>query len=207
LRIAREAFPFATGLLLLAGAVALWSPWASVAPLCLLAFTLYFFRDPDRKTPARPGVIVSPADGRIIRAAGGHVSVFLNLLDVHVCRAPTGGRIQSVAHVPGRFLAAFKDAASEQNERTSIVLEGEHASLSFTLVAGVLARRIVCKVAPGQCVRAGERIGLIRFGSRVDMELPPSACLEVRLGDRVIAGETVIGTFGKKGEKRGQVTK
>ena len=192
MRIAEEAAPFAAGWMVLGGALALWSPTAALVPLGLLAFTLYFFRDPERLPPVEPDVVVSPADGRILQAGPARISVFLNLTDVHICRAPVGGLVGSVAHVSGRFLAAFKDEASEQNERTLITVETERGPLAFTLVAGLIARRIVCKVVPGQSVATGERVGLIRFGSRVDVDLPAGARIEVRVGRRVVAGETVI---------------
>jgi len=191
-RIAREALPFAAGWVALAALLAFWQPWASLAPVALLTFTLFFFRDPDRVAPQQAGVVVSPADGRILQAAPGRISVFLSLTDVHVCRAPQAGRIQTVERVPGRFLAAFHPQASEQNERTAITIKTGRGPLVFTLVAGLIARRIVCKVVPGQAVAVGERVGLIRFGSRVDLDLPPDARIEVQVGDRVRAGETVI---------------
>lgn len=195
MRIAREALPFAVVFGAAACAVALWSLWAAVVPAALVLFTLYFFRDPERVAPADPLAILSPADGRIIRASGSRVSVFLNLMDVHICRAPVEGRVQKVVSVPGKFLAAFKDAASEQNERTTIDLETARGRCAFTLVAGLVARRIVCKVSAGRRVAAGERVGLIRFGSRVDLDLPAAARLAVRVGDRVVGGETVIARY------------
>jgi phosphatidylserine decarboxylase len=191
-RIAREALPFAVIFGALACAVALWSLWAAMVPVALVLFTLYFFRDPERVAPTDSLAILSPADGRIIRASGSRVSVFLSIMDVHICRAPVEGRVQDVVSVPGKFLAAFKDAASEQNERTTIELETTRGRCDFTLVAGLVARRIVCKVSAGRRVAAGERVGLIRFGSRVDVDLPASARLAVRVGDRVVGGETVI---------------
>jgi phosphatidylserine decarboxylase len=190
--VARESLPFAAGSLAAAALAAFWSPWASLPPLAFLAFTLFFFRDPERRPPQDPRAVVSPADGRILEAGERRISIFLNVFNVHVCRSPMGGRIVSVTHVPGRFLAAFKDEASEQNERTAIVVDGGGVRLTFVLVAGLIARRIVCKVAAGQSVPTGGRVGLIRFGSRVDVELPPGCAIEVARGVRVVAGETVI---------------
>lgn len=192
MRIAREALPFALGAIVVAALAALLSPWAAVVPVAFLAFTLYFFRDPERHPPAEEGAVVSPADGRVLDAGDGRLSIFLNVFNVHVCRSPIGGRIASVTHVPGKFLAAFRDEASEQNERTSIVVGEGGSSLTFVLVAGLVARRIVCKVAAGQFVGPGERVGLIRFGSRVDVVFPPSHRIVVARGERVVAGETVI---------------
>jgi phosphatidylserine decarboxylase len=192
MRVDREALPFACALVLLAAAAAFFSPWAAAAPVLLLAFTLWFFRDPDRRPPGDPGALLSPADGRIIVASAQRVSIFMNVFDVHVCRTPAAGTVAAVERVPGRFVAAFQDAASEHNERTSIVVDPGGAPVRFTLVAGLIARRIVCRVQPGRALAAGERIGLIRFGSRVDVDLPPGAAPVVRVGDRVVGGETVI---------------
>jgi phosphatidylserine decarboxylase len=117
----------------------------------------------------------------------------MNVFDVHVCRSPVAGRVMSVGHQPGRFLAAMTDESSEQNERTAIVVQPpDGASVRMVLVAGLVARRIVCRVAVGRTLRSGERVGIIRFGSRVDLDLPPGATPAVRVGDRVVAGETVV---------------
>ncbi len=193
MRIARESLPFVLTLLgaALLGGVLL-HPLVAVACLPLLGFVLWFFRDPERSTPREPGLLVSPADGRVIKAGPDSISVFMNVFDVHVCRAPSGGTVEAVDHRRGRFLAAFKDLASEQNERVSIVIASGAERLRFTLVAGLIARRIVCKVQPGQPIEGGQRVGLIQFGSRVDVALPGSAEVAVSLGQRVVAGETVI---------------
>jgi phosphatidylserine decarboxylase len=167
-------------------------PWAAIVGLPPLAFVLWFFRDPERSTPRLPGALISPADGRIIQAGPRRVSVFMNVFNVHVCRAPADGVLESVQHHPGRFLAAFHDEASECNERVSIVLARGGVHITFTLVAGLIARRIVCKVNPGEELSAGQRIGLIRFGSRVDVDLPPGYSAAVARGDHVVAGETLI---------------
>ena len=193
--IARESWPF----ILIFGALSLAAWWlhpvAAAVPVLLLVFTVWFFRDPERSTPDEVGVLISPADGKIIVVHPGRISIFLNVFNVHVCRTPLAGEVREVRHVPGRFLAAFKDEASEHNERTSIELAGGSLTLRFVLVAGLVARRIVCKVEPGRRLVAGERIGLIRFGSRVDVDLPPGVRPEVVLGQRVVAGETVIARF------------
>jgi phosphatidylserine decarboxylase len=192
MRIAREAWPFALG----AGAVALlcawWTPWATLPPILLLGFLLWFFRDPERQPPEDPRALICPADGRVIQARPGRISVFMNVFDVHVCRTPAAGRLLSLTHEPGRFLAAFKDAASEANERAVLVVETTAGPVRFVLVAGLVARRIVTWVEAGQTLRAGERVGLICFGSRVDVDLPPGVTPAVRVGDRVQAGTTVV---------------
>jgi len=185
--------PFVATAIVLAVALAFWSPWLGVAGATLVLFVLNFFRDPERRTPDDPRALVSPADGKVIRADGERVSIFMNVFDVHVCRSPAGGRIASVTSEAGRFVAAMKDAASESNERTALVVAvPERGSVRFVLVAGLIARRIVCRVAPGREVRAGERIGMIRFGSRVDVDVPVGAVPVVRIGDKVVAGETVV---------------
>jgi phosphatidylserine decarboxylase len=197
MKIAREAWPIALPLgaaAVVAGAVV--DPWLALPFAVAGAFTLWFFRDPEREAPPGNGAILAPADGRILRAGPGGVSIFMNVFDVHVCRSPLGGRVQGVEHRPGRFLAAYRDDAAEHNERVAIVVTDGDREVRFVLVAGLIARRIVCKVAPGQLLRAGERIGLIRFGSRVDVALPASAEPLVAVGARVRAGETVLARVG-----------
>ena len=136
--------------------------------------------------------MISPADGKVIKAGPDEISIFMNVFNVHVCRSPIAGRIVSVDHRSGKFLAAFDERAPEQNERAAIRIVGERATLTFTLVAGLIARRIVCKVRDEQQLAAGERVGLIRFGSRVDVSLPTGAEALVRVGERVRAGESIL---------------
>jgi phosphatidylserine decarboxylase len=197
MRLDPAGWPFVAGALAVAVVVALWSPLLALIPAALLLFTLNFFRDPERAVPAESRALVSPADGRIIRADATRVSIFMNVFDVHVCRAPLPGRIVSVEHVPGRFLAAMRDDASEHNERTSIIVQPESgAPVRFVLVAGLIARRIVCRVAPGSRLGAGDRVGIIRFGSRVDVDLPAGAVPAVTVGQRVVSGETIVARLG-----------
>jgi len=195
----KEALPFVAVEAALAFVLGFWWPWAVAVVGALLVFTLCFFRDPERSVPVEAGAILAPADGKIITADPDKISIFMNVFDVHVCRAPISGRVLSVRHTPGRFLAAFKDQASDQNERTEIVLESGSAKLRFTLVAGLLARRIVCRVEAGQLLQIGQRVGLIRFGSRVDVALPPRSRVAVSLGKRVVAGETVLARLAGTG--------
>ena len=193
MKIAREGWPpvaLVAGLTIAVGL--LLHPLAAVPLALLVLFTLWFFRDPERHPPTDPDVLVSPADGRVLIATEEKISIFMNVFDVHVCRAPAGGRVDDVTHVPGRFLAAYRDSASEHNERASIRLVDGQRSLTFSLVAGLIARRVVCRVAPGQVLRVGDRVGLIRFGSRVDVWPPPGSSPRVRAGQRVLAGETII---------------
>jgi len=191
----------------LLGAVALWAGWRPVAlaGLALTAFMAYFFRDPDRVVPGTPGVIVAPADGRVVAVTprlddpfvgpAQQLSIFLSPLDVHVNRAPVGGLVVEVERRPGTYLAAYRADASERNERTSVLVQGDGARVVVRQIAGVLARRIVCRVRPGDKLERGERFGMIKFGSRTDLVVPASARLVVRMGDRVRAGETVLGTL------------
>lgn len=181
-------------------------PLGWLALIATLACT-YFFRDPERVTPARPGVVVSAADGKIAGtekvvppkelALGDapltRISVFLSVLDVHVVRSPAAGRVIRSAYVPGKFLNAELDKASEENERRTMVIETPKGqAIGVVLIAGLIARRIVTFVGEGDSVVAGERIGLIRFGSRVDVYLPAAAEVLVTPGQTAIGGETVL---------------
>jgi len=192
LRFARDAYPLAGGFLALAAVLALLRPWAAIPPLILAAFCLYFFRDPERTPPGDPDAVLSPADGKIILATPARVSIFLNIFNVHVCRTPIGGKVASIRHEAGGFRAAWHDEASLHNERAIVEMHAPRHRLTFTLVAGLVARRIVFWTQPGSELRAGERVGLIRFGSRVDVDLPPGASLAIRVGDRVRAGESIL---------------
>ena len=178
------------------------------AGLVLTLWCVYFFRNPVRNTPTRAGLIVSPADGIISLIArvplpaelGGsteiytRVSVFLNVFDVHVNRIPADGEILNVVYHPGQFLNASLDKASELNERASVFMKLKHhpGHIAFVQIAGLIARRIICKAEKGAYAKAGERYGLIRFGSRVDIYLPQGVEPLVCLGQRMIGGETVI---------------
>jgi phosphatidylserine decarboxylase len=180
-----------------------WGGAAAVFAVVALAF-LGFFRDPDRVAPDLAGAVLAPADGRVMVITEAvdpwvgpavRVSIFLSPLDVHVNRAPIGGLVKNVEYAAGRFLAAYRPEASEQNERCAVSLDGERARVTVTQISGVLARRIVCRVRPGDTLRAGERYGLIRFGSRTDLVLPRGTEVRVRLGDRVRGGESVMGVL------------
>jgi phosphatidylserine decarboxylase len=184
----------------------LWHP-AGWAGLILTLWMVYFFRDPWRVTPSRPGLIVSPADGIVValgpaspppelemgRVPVPRIGIFLNLFDVHVARAPVGGRVAARRYTKGRFVNASLDKASLDNERLTIrVAPEEGPEIAFVLIAGLVARRIVCPLYEGQRLAVGERIGLIRFGSRVDIYIPPPYVPLVALGQRMVAGETVL---------------
>jgi phosphatidylserine decarboxylase len=166
-------------------------------PLFLLAlFCLYFFRDPERAIPGGE-VAVAPADGKVVavRAEGPsetRVSIFLNIFDVHVNRSPIGGRIREVRYQKGRFLVANREEASRQNEQNVVVVEGPDTRVTFKQIAGLIARRIVFYKRPGDLVATGERVGLIKFGSRVDVFLGPEWEVQVQPGQRVRAGTSVL---------------
>jgi phosphatidylserine decarboxylase len=200
--IARDVLPYVGGLG--AAAVLSWlfvSPWLAAFWLLLLAFIGFFFRDPHRVPPAHEGVLLSPADGRVVRAGEdddgrGPLSIFLSVFDVHVNRAPVSGRVTRIVYTRGRFQAAFRRGASSENERNAITIESDVGPVTVVQIAGLLARRIVCTLREGDHVRAGDRIGLIKFGSRVDVQAPQTVRWDVRVGDRVTGGVTVIGRVG-----------
>jgi phosphatidylserine decarboxylase len=203
--IAREGWPLILVPLGLAGLLFLlrW-PWVGAVFLALGLFTAFFFRDPERAVPADPRLVLSPADGKVIvagPAAAGNplgegasqVSIFMSVFDVHVNRAPMGGRISRVDYNPGEFRPAFQDKASLANEQNSVTIEDGGHRVLFKQIAGLIARRIVFKKKPGDSVAAGERVGMIKFGSRVDVFLPPEVRLRAKKGDRAVAGVTVVG--------------
>lgn len=187
-----------------------------VAGLVFLAFCLYFFRNPDRRVPDEADVIVSPADGRVCDVVtapwpvelGGdgkesriRISVFLSVLDVHVNRSPAAGRIMQIAYVPGKMLNANLDKASSDNERNIIALErSDGKTLAFVQISGFVARRIICDVEEGNELEAGERFGIIRFGSRMDVYLPEGFAPAVGMGQIMIGGETVLARPAKTAE-------
>ena len=193
----REGIHYAVALTAAGGLVSYWTYPASGAPLFLLAaFCLYFFRDPERTAPAGP-VAVSPADGKIVAirhepAGRSRLSIFLNIFDVHVNRSPIAGAIVDVRYRRGRFLAANRPEASLQNEQNSVTVEGNGTRVVFHQIAGLIARRVIFYKKPGDVVAAGERVGLIKFGSRVDVLLGPEWELSVREGERVKAGASVL---------------
>jgi phosphatidylserine decarboxylase len=184
--------------LIAAGAVVTWLlNWYWAVPLYILAaFCLYFFRDPERKIPDGP-VAVSPADGKVVAvkrddAGANRISIFLNVFNVHVNRSPIAGKIACVKYQRGQFLVASKEQASHSNEQNILTVDGGGSRVVFKQIAGLIARRIVCYKKPGDIVEKGERIGLIKFGSRVDVFLGPEWAVGVREGEHVAAGSSVI---------------
>jgi phosphatidylserine decarboxylase len=187
---------YAAGLLA-AGLAAMWLAGPVYAvPLWLLAgFCLYFFRDPDRIIPEGP-VAVSPADGKVVavkpEGAGNRISIFLNVFDVHVNRTPVGGKIAKVQYQEGRFLVANKEQCSSQNEQNVVTVQSEGSTVVFKQIAGLIARRIVFTKKPGDAIATGERIGMIKFGSRMDVWLGPEWEIAIQPGVRVAAGSSII---------------
>ncbi|MGB9645829.1 MAG: phosphatidylserine decarboxylase [Stellaceae bacterium] len=184
----------------------LWAP-AGWAAAVVTLWMLYFFRDPWRVTPTRPGLLISPADGIVVAigaatpppelamgdAAFVRIGIFLNIFDVHVTRAPVGGRVAALRYTKGRFVNASLDKASLDNERLAIrIAPPDGPDIAFVLVAGLVARRIVCNLYDGQQVASGQRVGIIRFGSRVDIYCPPPYVPMVVAGQRMVGGETVL---------------
>jgi len=191
------------GFVMLASAVLvawLTSPFWALVPLVLAAFFLWFFRDPERGIPADAGAVVSPADGKVTDVATitvqgekrKRISIFLSVFDVHVNRSPVAGVIRGAHYQPGKFLNAMNPACAEANEQNTITLEGEGHTLIVKQIAGILARRIVFTKKIGDTVKRGERIGLIKFGSRTDVLLEPSADVRVKVGDRVKGGRSIV---------------
>lgn len=172
---------------------------AAVALLAVAAAVAGFFRDPARVAPAGEGLVVSPADGKVVEVddgahpGGRRVSIFLSPLDVHINRAPLDARVADIRYQAGRFQAAYKGKASEENERNAVELaDGSGRTFRVVQIAGFLARRIVCDVGRGDSLKRGERFGMIMFGSRVDLHLPADATVAVRPGERVRGGETIV---------------
>ena len=167
-----------------------------VGLLILLGFVGCFFRDPERLITRDTSIIVSPADGRVVRienqGAATRISIFLSIFDVHVNRSPIGGTVTDVEYRKGRFRAAFNHLASVENERNTLTIRDNDVAIACSQIAGLVARRIVCWKKAGDAVRKGERIGLIRFGSRVDLLLPAKAVLTVQVGDKVRGGSSAI---------------
>ena len=195
----------------------------AISLLALPAGILAFFRDPDRTpdlrqadTPPDPDVVLAPADGKVMYAGPGQVgvapegtwqqvSIFLSLFDVHINRSPYAGRVDSVSHKPGSWLAAYKFESATENERSEIVLvhdgdgDGEQRRVVFRQIVGLVARRVVTRVAVGDVLSTGQRMGVMKFGSRMDVFVPPGVEITTRQGDRTVAGETVIARWQPSG--------
>ena len=210
--IVREGLPFVVGLgvaTMLAAAVG-WKVPAVVLGIATL-FTGWFFRNPKRITPCGYGAVVAPGDGRIVaieedyeprflKTAATRLSIFLNIFDVHVNRIPCDGTVENVVYQPGAFLAANKPQATLRNEQNALLIRTTGGmKVMCVQVAGLIARRIVCWVSPGETVACGERFGLIRFGSRMDLFLPKGAAIKVSVGDRVKGGRDIVAELPQGG--------
>jgi phosphatidylserine decarboxylase len=204
--IAREGWPYVGLTLAAAIAVTIFAGVWSLPFWVIAVFVLQFFRDPPRRVPAEAGIVISPADGRIVvvemtqdpyaNREALKISVFMNVFNVHSNRAPVDGKIESVQYFPGKFVNADLDKASVENERNALVITAASGqTVTCVQVAGLIARRILCYVKPGEVLKRGQRYGFIRFGSRVDVYLPPSSVPAVTVGDKVSATETVLARF------------
>jgi len=223
MRFAPEGYPFILGFFFITVVISilLFLNWGSsrltfyflLFSSCLFfsltIFMAFFFRDPERKIPEDENIFVSPADGKVIlikdvyekdylKSESKEISIFMSPLDVHVNRAPCDGQVSIIKYSPGKFMAAYKDEASMNNENIVMVLHGKEGRLVVRQVAGFLARRAVCRAKVGDMLKRGERYGIIKFGSRLDVYLPKDTTIMVKPGDKVKAGETVIGKAGVK---------
>jgi phosphatidylserine decarboxylase len=207
MRIDPAGWPFILGAAVIAAFVWLLAGPIFGLPLLVVAgFMLFFFRDPDRTHNAPRSAVLSPADGRVMVAGEPtgeatppgrwqQVTVFLSPMDVHVNRIPVGGRVTRVEYHPGRFLPAYRKESGDLNERSEITIDHDGQPIVVRQIVGVLARRVVCRVREGIEVNAGDRFGVMKFGSRMDVFVPPDATLHVRVGDTVVGGVTVIATL------------
>ena len=204
LRIDPAGVPFVLGALaaaFLAGVALRW--WLALPFLVLAGFFLFFFRDPERRSSTDPNAVLSPADGRVLIAGSAlpeaappgdwrQVSIFLSPMDVHVNRVPASGRVTRVTYTAGRFLPAYRHDAGAVNERSEIWIDHDGQPIVARQVVGILARRVVCRVVTGATVRAGDRYGIMKFGSRMDVFVPVTTEIRVKVGDAVRGGETLI---------------
>jgi phosphatidylserine decarboxylase len=197
----RDGYFYAAGCIVAAGIIAWLAAWPYSVPILLLAaFFLWFFRDPEREIPSIPGAIVSPGDGKVTDVSivtlgstqWNRISIFLSVFDVHVNRSPITGVIRDVRYQRGKFLNAMGADSAEENEQNIVTVEGSGRTVIFKQIAGLIARRIVFNFRVGDQVACGERVGLIKFGSRVDVLLNHDASIRVKLGDRVKGGATVL---------------
>jgi phosphatidylserine decarboxylase len=210
MNIDRAGYPFIGAALLPAAIAAVAKrPVVATSFALLGGFMTYFFRDPERQVPQDAGLVVAPADGRVMIAGPTdhrwappgdwkQITIFLSPMDVHMNRSPVEGLITRIEYKPGKFLPAY-DESSNDNELNELWIDSNGRTVVVRQVVGILARRIVCRVVVGQELERGERIGLMKFGSRMDVFLPPDAELRVAVGDRTVAGETVLATIGSSG--------
>lgn len=204
MRLDPAGLPFIGGALLLAVVSGAAVAWVLAIPFIALgAFFAFFFRDPERASPGDADAVLSPADGRVLVAGPAvpeaappgswlQISIFLSPMDVHINRIPASGRVTKVSYTPGRFLPAYRHDAASANERSEIWIDHQGQTIVARQIVGILARRVVCRAQIGADVRAGDRYGIMKFGSRMDIFLPTTATLKVQVGQAVRGGETVI---------------
>jgi phosphatidylserine decarboxylase len=212
MKIDRAGFPFIAAALVPAALLAATRRYALAAPFAAVgAFMAYFFRDPDRQVPQDPDAVVSPADGRVMIAGPSdgrwsppgswkQITIFLSPMDVHMNRTPVAGRVTRVDYRPGKFLPAYNEG-SNANELNEVWIDYKGRPVVFRQVVGILARRIVCRIREGQELQRGERVGLMRFGSRMDVFLPAEATILVSVGQRVVGGETILARLESAGAR------
>ena len=207
MRIDPAGWPFFFGSLIL-GIIVFWllNPFVGVALLVLSTFFLFFFRDPDRAVQAPDSAVISPADGRVMVAGAPtgpqfpadrwqQISIFLSPMDVHVNRMPVGGRVTQVKYHPGRFLPAYRGDAGDLNEYTEVTVDHGGTPIVVRQIVGILARRIVCRAKEGEIVKAGDRFGVMKFGSRMDIFIPAGSTIHTKVGEKVVGGVTVMATL------------
>ncbi len=213
MRIDPAGWPFVLGALVITALVWLLAgPVIGVPLLIVSGFLLFFFRDPDRVHNALSSAVISPADGRVMVAGAPtgeatppgrwqQISIFLSPMNVHVNRIPVSGRVTRVEYHPGRFLPAYKKESGDLNERSEVTIDHEGQPIVVRQIVGLLARRVVCRIREGAEVKAGERFGVMKFGSRMDVFVPLDATLQVRVGQTVVGGVTVIATLTSPGSR------
>jgi len=201
IKFASDGIPSIFGAVLITGIFMFIHPLPAVAMCFVTALVIWFYRDPEREVPSEPGLFVSPADGKIIEIEpASHeftgeslkIGIFMNAFSVHVNRAPCDGTIEYMNYAPGKKIAAFSPKASEVNERFYVGLDTPHGAVLLVQIAGLLARRIVCRRRAGENLKRGERYGMIKLGSKVDVYLPKNVAVKVKPGDKVLAGKSVI---------------
>lgn len=210
----RDGFYYGLGALVAAALLSFINRWLALPPLLLGAFFLWFFRDPERTIPENPGAIVSPADGKVTAVSRfadqgrnkHRISIFLNVFDVHVNRSPIAGTITGVSYQKGKFGNAMSAGSSDTNEQNVVTVQGEGQTVIFKQIAGLLARRIVFNPRAGDRLERGQRVGLIKFGSRVDVVLDENVDIQVKVGDHVAGGSSILGVL-RAGQSRAEVVR
>jgi len=210
----RDGFYYGLGAFVAAVLLGLINPWLALPPLLLGAFFLWFFRDPERTIPDGSGVVVSPADGKVTSVSrlteegrgNQRISIFLSVFDVHVNRSPISGTITGVSYQKGKFGNAMSAGSSDANEQNVVTVKGDGLTVTFKQIAGLLARRIVFNPRTGDRIERGQRVGLIKFGSRVDVVLDENVDIQVKVGDHVAGGSSILGVL-RAGQSRAEAVR